>query len=348
VDQSPHEFDIALYWHNGVVLGSSPEKSGDAIRKLDPDLREFLEREKPAQKPHAPEPPKSNVDPFSSTVPSSSQARASNENAVPKESQFQDGRYAHIWKTYRPLADIEAATKTDQEMLTDLVDAYKDRQAAIKDAAAENCIFERLEYRDCLANGTWFERMTMCRQQSGCFFRCYEMQGKFLKALGYMSAVGRDEERLERIQMHADKLYRQMIEREEARAKAEADGRMVEETTPVMAKENVKEFMESPHHRPIEAVLEKLEPKDREEYLKRLENKSPEERALEERLIEGEIREHIQHAVDLGYYYKEERQWRAKRKSEGRSTIGDRVKALGGWDAPVSERSNQAAQDKSE
>lgn len=323
----------------GWFWGSSTNKSSDAVSKLDPDLRDFLEKEKPPEKSRTPEPPKSHIDILSPPPASTpAQTQLASQHGAPKESQFQDGRYADIWKTYRPLADIESASKTDQEMLSDLVDAYKDRQAAIKDAASENCIFERLDYRECLSSGSWFDRVTMCRAQSSCFFRCYEMQGKFLKALGYMGAVGRDEERMEKIQMHADKLYRQMIAREEARRKAEEEGRAVQEMAPVMASENVREFTEGPHHRPIETVLEKLKPEDREPYLKRLEKKGPEERALEERLIEGEIREQIQHAVDLGYYYKEEREWRAKRKSEGRSTLGDRIKALGGWDAPVEER----------
>ena len=32
------------------------------------------------------------------------------------------GRYADLWKGYRPYSQIEAASKTDQERMTDLVD----------------------------------------------------------------------------------------------------------------------------------------------------------------------------------------------------------------------------------
>ncbi|KAF2102439.1 hypothetical protein NA57DRAFT_31642 [Rhizodiscina lignyota] len=332
----------------GWFWGNSSNKSGGAVDKLDPDLRDFLEKEKPPERPHVSEPPpKSNFDLLASAAPPPTQTEASGERAVPKESVFQDGRYAHLWKTYRPLAQVEAAAKTDTEMLSDLVDAYKDRQARVKDAASENCIFERLAYRDCLANGSWFDRMTMCSEKSSAFFRCYEMQGKFLKALGYMSAIG-DEDRMERIQMHGDKLFREMIAREDARKQAEAEGRAVEETLPVMAKENVKDFMDGPNHRSVEYVLSKLPPKEREPYLKRLENKSPEEKALEERLIEGEVREHIQHAMDVGDYFEEEKKWRAKRKAAGQSTMGDRLKSLGGWDNPPASGGDRNSQDKAQ
>jgi hypothetical protein len=56
--------------------------------------------------------------------------------------------------------------------------------------------------------------MTMCREESKAFNRCYSLQGKFLQALGYMGRSGSTDDEEERIQMHADKLYHRMMDYE--------------------------------------------------------------------------------------------------------------------------------------
>ena len=67
--------------------------------------------------------------------------------------------------------------------------------------------------------------MTMCRTENKAFNRCYTMQSRFLKALGYLSndLATMDEE--EKIQMHADRLYHEMLEREKMIEEAKGAGR---------------------------------------------------------------------------------------------------------------------------
>lgn len=66
--------------------------------------------------------------------------------------------------------------------------------------------------------------MTMCREETKAFNRCYALQGKFLQALGYMSRSGSSDEEEERIQMHADKLYHRMMDYEAAVDRAKRSG----------------------------------------------------------------------------------------------------------------------------
>ncbi|KAK3076249.1 hypothetical protein LTS18_013514, partial [Coniosporium uncinatum] len=107
----------------GWFWGSS-ETPSDAIDKLDPGLREFLEDETPRESKLQP----SRSTPTSLQIlqertkqaqeaqrPAAAQTQHRDGPAVPRESLFQDGRYAHLWKDYRPLTAVEEATKTDQE-----------------------------------------------------------------------------------------------------------------------------------------------------------------------------------------------------------------------------------------
>jgi len=95
---------------------------------------------------------------------------------VPSQSLYPDGRYAHLWTTYRPLAEVENETKTDQEKLLDVLDGYKQRKADIGRAALENCALEQQAITDCFKSGGVKARMTMCRQENREFERCYTLQ----------------------------------------------------------------------------------------------------------------------------------------------------------------------------
>jgi hypothetical protein len=95
---------------------------------------------------------------------------------VPHESLYKDGRYAHLWKTYKPYAAIEAETKSDHEKLMDVLDAFKERKAQIGKAALENCALEQLDWNNCMKSGDWTSRLTMCRAEVKKFERCYMMQ----------------------------------------------------------------------------------------------------------------------------------------------------------------------------
>jgi hypothetical protein len=157
---------------------TSTSATADPLRNLDPELRAFLEQESPIKykptsappPPPEPSPPK----PPPSTPPTSINPTSS--SPVPSQSLYPDGRYAHLWTTYRPLAEVENETKTDQEKLLDVLDGYKQRKADIGRAALENCALEQQAITDCFKSGGVKARMTMCRQENREFERCYTLQ----------------------------------------------------------------------------------------------------------------------------------------------------------------------------
>lgn len=165
-------------------LWASSSSGDDPLRKLDPKLREFLERESPIKysAAQAPKDPAEEKRKKESAIredeerQKQQQQQKQQQELAPRESQFQDGRYAHLWKTYRPLADIEAETKSDHERLMDVLEGYKERKNQIGRAALENCAIEQLDWRQCMANPSFTERMTMCRDQIKKFEKCYMTQ----------------------------------------------------------------------------------------------------------------------------------------------------------------------------
>lgn len=153
---------------------SDPPKTADTdpLRDLDPSLRDFLSKESPvkyktATAPPAP-PPQADSPPTPDADPS--------KPLVPPESLFPDGRYAHLWASYKPLSVTENDAKSDQEKLLDVLEGYKARKAQIGRAAVENCVEEQLSVKDCYDNGRWRDRLMMCRSENRAFERCYTMQ----------------------------------------------------------------------------------------------------------------------------------------------------------------------------
>ncbi|KAI1844770.1 hypothetical protein JX265_011307 [Neoarthrinium moseri] len=218
------------------------ENTDDPLRKLDPKLREYLEKESPVKYPSSQAPPSQPPQPQtksaqtpSHTTPDPTQS-AQDPPPVPKESEFQDGRYAHLWKTYRPLAEIEAETKSDQEKIMDVLEGYKERKSQIGRAALENCALEQVDWRSCMNNPSVAERLTMCRAQVKKFERCYTTQTRLLKALGYLSTLDRSPEVEEEIQMHADAMYQKLVAQEAEIEAAKAEGRPVPKFAPVVPK----------------------------------------------------------------------------------------------------------------
>lgn len=166
-------------WFDGWF--GSGSSNGDPLAKLDPKLREFLERESPV-KLNRPTPTAGTEKDASAAVTATqpnasvSASAAQQPNGVPSESLYQDGRYAHLWKNYRPLAAVEAESKSDHEKLMDVLDSYKERKTQIGKAALENCALEQLDWNKCMKSGDWTARMTMCRAEVKKFERCYSMQ----------------------------------------------------------------------------------------------------------------------------------------------------------------------------
>lgn len=166
----------------GFLDGWWGRRSDDPLQDLDPKVREFLKKESPVKYDSSKKP--SSQDDTHSAVAAAgaaaaAQAPASDDSktaAVPKESLYQDGRYAHLWKTYRPQSEVEDETKSDQEKLQDVLEAFKSRKAAIGAAALENCADEQMDWSNCMRGGSMRARMTMCSDEVRKFERCYNMQ----------------------------------------------------------------------------------------------------------------------------------------------------------------------------
>lgn len=154
------------------VFGS--KSAEDPLKNLDPKLRDFLQKESPVKF----EPGKETNDatPPKGPTPASEPAPADPDAAAHARSLYKDGRYSHLWKTYQPLEDVEAATKSSQEKLADVLDGYKERKTQIGKAALENCALQQEEWRRCMTHGSWGDIMTMCKDQVRKFERCYTMQ----------------------------------------------------------------------------------------------------------------------------------------------------------------------------
>lgn len=192
----------------------------DPAKSLDPDLKKFLDEQEtttyqPVEPPVKPQRPSNTYvgAPESDLDPDADPA----DRPLPKESLYQDGRYKHLWKTYIPQAELIASTTNPLEKV---IAQRKERTNSVIKAAMENCAFENELQRLCLG-GPGFtssikSKLTMCAEETKTYHRCYSLQSKFLHALGYMSDMDSTDEHEERIQMHADKLYHQMMDYEDA------------------------------------------------------------------------------------------------------------------------------------
>jgi len=169
----------------------SSSRTDDPLGKLDPKLREYLEKESPVKygSNTTTAPTAASKQPKNSTpvvdIEAARRAFAESdkgEPVVPTESLYQDGRYAHLWKGYKPLAQIENETKSDHEKLMDVLDGFKDRKEQIGRAALENCALEQSDWRSCMSNPSVTERLTLCRTQVKKFEKCYTQQTVRLNA----------------------------------------------------------------------------------------------------------------------------------------------------------------------
>ncbi|KAL9018757.1 MAG: hypothetical protein Q9185_003987 [Variospora sp. 1 TL-2023] len=364
---------------------NSPQNANDddPLRNLDPSLREFLDKESPAKyeaSTPSPPPPQSQHRPSTQAKPTpqqpSSTSTAEEEKSdtstprpsVPSESLFPDGRYAHLWKTYRPRAEVENALKSDQEKLMDLLEGYQSRKARIGKAAMENCALEQEAMSDCYRHGGWKQTMTMCRKENKAFERCYTMQARFLKALGYLSAEDRPADVDEQIQMHADTLYHRMLAQEAAAASAKANNlpaptfeplispisssAPADPTTPEPKPQPQQQQQQPPSttsestNQPNSTSIRQPEPSSlsasKQLYLSKLKPRvrdgleaewaaqklSEEEKVLAARAYAMEAEAGVGVANQVGEMMQETQRRREERRQEGKGTLGD---VVSGW-----------------
>ncbi|KAM0717293.1 hypothetical protein Q7P37_007145 [Cladosporium fusiforme] len=349
---------MGWFWGNSDASGSSASNTNDPYSKLDPALREFLEKESPlkykdtqAQAQAAQQKQQQNNEPDyraqvgldkpGLTQENQNAAPRAPKTSVPPESLYQDGRYADLWKTYRPEAEIQTASKSDQDRMRDVFDAYSERKAAIGRAAIENCVMEQIAEKDCFTHGSWMSRMTMCREENRNFLRCYEMQSRFLKALGYLSQPRSGDEE-ERIQMHADKLYGQMLEREAAAAAAKEAGEEAPVQAPLINAEATTKALGADSawsrvrkraaEQNISTALSSYAPEKQEAIRERIKDMEPQQKELELQLIAAEARAQLEYADQIKSAMDKDKEERASRRDRGRETMGDKLKNAWGWD----------------
>ena len=225
---------MGWFWDRNPPPPSSVQEN-DPLRNLDPSLREFLEKESPVKYKPAPAPPSSSPSTTRPSLASPTSQTNPSPPVVPKESLYQDGRYAYLWKNYRPQSEIEAEGKSEQEKLSDVLEGYKERKAQIGRAAAENCAFEQAAVDECYERGSYTDKLFMCRTESRAFDRCYNMQSRFLKALGFLSTYDRPASVDEEIQMHADTLFHRLLDQERAIEAAKTAGEPAPTFPPILA-----------------------------------------------------------------------------------------------------------------
>jgi len=332
---------MGWFWGSSSNDDKKPPSSSDPLRDLDPGLRDFLKKESPIKYT-----PESAQSPATPSAQPSEAAPPPDASAPAAPTLFADGRYAHLWKTYTPQSDVEAASKSDAEKIADVLEGYKYRKAAIGRAALENCALEQWEVNECFSSGGVKSRLTMCRAESRSLERCVEMQQKFLKALGYLSTFERDKDVEERIQMHADTLYHRMLEQERAVEEAKKEGRVEPKFTPLLAGSVAAP---APKHAPSAATpaaaaaaaaqqaateeadpISKLAPAIQSQIKEKLEGLSGLERELQEKALMAEVAAGQEVKASLKDIYKDADEERRRRREEGRETIVDRFSTIFG------------------
>ncbi|KAM0511689.1 hypothetical protein ACHAPE_009648 [Trichoderma viride] len=295
-------------WLPSIFGGDAPNPLG----KLDPKLREFLEKESPVKYiPNQTKTPTRRQD-----APAAVESRAEGA-AVPSASLYQDGRYAHLWKNYKPLAEVEEETSTDHDKLMSVLEGYKERKAAIARAGLENCAPQQEEWINCMKNGSWEDQLQMCRHQVRRFERCYTMQSRFLRALGYGSVAGRPAEVDEDIQLHADALFQRMLQHEAEVEKAKEAGTLIPSFDPSIPKTTAP---------PATAV--KPSEDLQKQWKEKLDQLPEDERAAEEAALRADLQAKADVARNVKKIWDAKREEREVRRSEGQATFSDTIAAL--------------------
>jgi hypothetical protein len=146
--------------------------NNDPVQKLDPGLRDYLEQEKPDKYVPGPDvkPP--------STPAQAPETTESSTRKVPAASLFPDGRYADLWKTYKPPADSDE--QNGVRGASRVIEKHKQRGDTVQRAAMENCALEQEALTYCFQTGNWRKqiesRLTMCSAENSTFSRCFMTQ----------------------------------------------------------------------------------------------------------------------------------------------------------------------------
>ncbi|TGZ79659.1 hypothetical protein EX30DRAFT_342281 [Ascodesmis nigricans] len=178
-------------------------KEKDSFYNFDPWMKDFLEKEAPI-KPSRHDP----------ALPHNK-----NQNINPARFSKYGDKYADIWAQYKTPEEIDAEYRTPAVAVNDVLQSYKNRKIQIGKASMENCVFQQDLLYQCYADGTikgGFKKMSGCTEERAAFDDCFKTMQRLLHTLGYGSDSRREPEVDERIQMHADRLYREQVKMEKA------------------------------------------------------------------------------------------------------------------------------------
>jgi hypothetical protein len=234
---------------------------------------------------------------------------------------------------------VESRGETEIDKLKRLNEDNENRKAKLGQAALENCVFEQLAELDCVKNGGAYRKLTMCRPEKKTFNRCYEMQCKFLKALGYWEAIG-DDDRADAIQMHSDQLWQRLQEQEGAIQKAKNEGLPLPQFESILSPANVQALggkLSRPPERqpaidpsyPFPSVPQEL----RKAFDKRIKDMSRDEAKIEEAVFLAEMEQKRSVIVEAAGALRAEGDARRKRYESGEASLGDKIKKWTNWDA---------------
>ncbi|KAL7817350.1 hypothetical protein V8C26DRAFT_398787 [Trichoderma gracile] len=311
-------------WLPSIFGGDAPP---NPLGKLDPKLREFLEKESPVkyipnQQATSPSPsPSQRQDAPPGVTEAALDAKKPEPAPVPSASLYQDGRYAHLWKNYRPLAEVEEENSTDHDKLMSVLEGYKERKAAIARAGLENCAPQQEEWINCMKSGSWEDQLQMCRHQVRRFERCYTMQSRFLRALGYGSVAGRPAEVDEDIQLHADALFQRMLQHEAEVEKAKENGTLIPAFDPSIPKpSSATTTMTTPAVKPSEEL--------QKQWKEKLDQLPEDERPAEEAALRADLQAKADVARNVKKIWDAKREEREVRRAEGLATFSDTIAAL--------------------
>jgi hypothetical protein len=237
------------------------------------------------------------------------------------------------------LSEVEDANTSPQDKLADILAGYRDRKASIGKAALENCAVEQFDLNDCYRNGDVGERFMNCRSYMKKLDRCYNMNQRLLRALGYLGAYNRPPDVEEKIQMHADKLYQGMIAQEEIDTKSKEGGHLKgdkseeqnEQNEQRAAEQQIKSQYDKELDPSVLKIVEELRPKVREKFKDRLSQLQPSQRPLEERALAMELIAGKDVVKTVSTLREQGAEQRDERIKKGEATMRDRMSKLLGW-----------------
>lgn len=259
-------------------------------------------------------------------------------------SLYPDGRYAHLWRTYQSPSSLFTSDPTTQarDDVSAAIATFRARKSDVGAAALGNCIMERLAEDECFSSGTLMRKLGGCRPESRAFSRCFELQARLLRGLGYMShqpGLQGDEVR-ERMRMRADEIWTEVRRREGEVERAKQEG-MVEPVFPPLrhlGREWIKKTEEQKEvearrwdRETEEAVLGRFNEAMQAALRERIKGLPAHERELEVKLELAEAESHLEYGKLVADYYRVEAEERRARKAQGQSTLGDWLKGFGNW-----------------